>query len=85
LDLGQTKVAYTLIDIRDIDARTLMESGRPADLPIAMLAGGGPKRLAEILKRAANLKGGDRQKVLSELAQLCGSIFQSVNEPEGHV
>ncbi len=79
LDLGQISVAYTLIDIRDIDAQMLIASGRPADLPIAMLARGGPERLADILKRAANLKGGDRQQVLSELVQLCG--LRSLQQP----
>jgi hypothetical protein len=72
LDLGQTKVAYTLIDIRDIDASTLIASGRPADLPLAMLARGGQQQLAEILRRAASLKGGERDKVIAELAQLSG-------------
>ena len=79
LDLGQTKVAYTLIDIRDIDARLLIESGQSADLPVAMLAGGGPERLREILKRAANLRGGERQRVLAELIQLCG--LRSLQQP----
>jgi len=79
LDLGQTKVAYTLIDIRDIDARMLIESGRPADLPIAMPARGGPERLTEILKRAANLSGSERQRVLAELIQLCG--LRSLQQP----
>ena len=79
LDLGQTKVAYTLIDIRDIDARLLIESGQSADLPVAMLAGGGPEPLAEILKRAANLRGGERQRVLAELIQLCG--LRSLQQP----
>ncbi len=79
LDLGQTKVAYTLIDIRDIDARLLIESGQPADLPVAMLAGGGSERLTEIVKRAANLRGGERQRVLAELIQLCG--LRSLQQP----
>ncbi len=79
LDLGQTKVAYTLIDIRDIDARMFIERGRSADLPVAMLAGGGPERLTEILKRAANLTGSERQRVLAELIQLCG--LRSLQQP----
>ena len=72
-------MAYTLIDIRDIDARLLIESGQSADLPVAMLAGGGPERLREILKRAANLRGGERQRVLAELIQLCG--LRSLQQP----
>ena len=40
---GETKSAYTSMDIRDKDARNLMASGRPGDLALAMLAGGGPE------------------------------------------
>jgi hypothetical protein len=72
LNLGRTKVAYTLIDIRDIDATTLISSGRPADLALAMLARGGPEQLPEILKRTAALEDGERDKVIAELAQLSG-------------
>jgi len=71
LDLGETRVAYSLIDIRDIDAATLIDGGRPADLVLAMLARGGPERLAEIVKRAAGLQTGEREKVISEIAALC--------------
>jgi hypothetical protein len=66
-------------DTRDIDARMFIESGESADLPIAMLAGGGPERLTEILKRAANLRGSERQRVLAELIQLCG--LRSLQQP----
>jgi len=72
LDLGETKIAYTLIDIRDIDAATLITSGRPADLAPAMRARGGREQLPEILKRTAALKDGERDKVIAELAQLSG-------------
>src|SRR2546427_1498437 len=44
VDLGETKVAYRLMDIREMDARTLMASGRPGDLALAMLASGGPEQ-----------------------------------------
>ncbi len=79
LDLGETKVAYTLIDIREIDAATLMDSGRPADLVLAMLARGGAERLAEIVKRAAGLPSGEREEVISEIAVLCG--LRRLQEP----
>ena len=72
LDLGQAKVAYTLIDIRDIDAATLLASGRPADLPLAMLARGGALRIQEIFKKVASLTEGEREKVINEIAALCG-------------
>jgi hypothetical protein len=72
LDLGQTRVSYTLLDIRDIDADMFLASGRPADLPLAMLARGGPERLADSLRQAVKLAAAERDNVLSELAQLCG-------------
>jgi len=72
VDLGETRVAYTLIDIRDIDARELMASGRPGDLSLAILADGGPDRMFEILKRASELSGAERQRVLSQLVLLSG-------------
>jgi hypothetical protein len=79
LDLGETKIAYSLIDIRDIDAATLIDGGRPADLVLAMLARGGPERLAEIVKRAAGLPSGEREEVISEIAVLCG--LRRLQEP----
>jgi hypothetical protein len=50
VDLGETKSAYRLMDIREMDARRLMASGRPGDLVLAMLAGGGPESVVEIAK-----------------------------------
>jgi hypothetical protein len=73
VDLGETRAAYTLIDIREIDARELIASGRPGDLALAMLAGGGAERVLEILKRASKLSGAERQRVLSQLVLLSGS------------
>lgn len=72
VDLGETKAAYTLMDIREIDARKLMASGRPGDLALAMLAGGGPEQVLEIAKRADGLRGAERQRVLSQLVLLSG-------------
>ena len=37
-----------------------------------MLASGGPERVFEIAKRAGRLKGGERQRVLSQLGLLSG-------------
>ena len=53
VDLGETKSAYTLMDIRAMDARTFIASGRPGDLVLAMLARGGPERMLEIAERAS--------------------------------
>ncbi len=50
VDLGETKSAYRLMDIREMDARRLIASGRPGDLVLAMLAGGGPESVVEIAK-----------------------------------
>lgn len=72
VDLGETKTAYTLMDIREMDARKLIASGRPGDLALAMLAGGGPEQMLEIAKRAGGLKGAEQQRVLSQLVLLSG-------------
>jgi hypothetical protein len=72
VDLSATRAAYTLIDIRQIDARQLMASGRPGDLALAMLAGGGAERMIEILRHASKLSGAERQRVLSQLVLLSG-------------
>jgi hypothetical protein len=72
VDLGETKSSYRLVDIREMDARKLMASGRPGDLALAMLADGGPEQVLEIAKRASELKGAERQRVLSQLVLLSG-------------
>jgi hypothetical protein len=72
VDLGETKSAYKLMDIREIDARKLMASGRPGDLALAMLAGDGPEQVFEIAKQAGRLRGAEQQRVLSQLLLLSG-------------
>ncbi len=72
VDLGETKSAYALMDIREMDARKLMASGRPGDLALAMLASGGPEQVLEIAKRASGLKGAERPRALSQLVLLSG-------------
>jgi hypothetical protein len=72
VDLGETKSAYRLMDIREMDSRQLMASGRPGDLALAMLARGGPERVLEIAQRASALSGAERQRVLSQLVLLSG-------------
>jgi len=72
VDMGETRCAYTLMDIRQIDAGKLMASGRPGDLALSMLAGGGAERVPEIARLANQLKGAERQRVLSQLVVLSG-------------
>ncbi len=72
LDLGETQVRIRMMDIRELDAKQLMVSGRPGDLALAMLARGGAEMLREIVKQAGDLKGTDREKVLAQLGLLSG-------------
>ena len=72
LDLGGTKVAYRLLDIREIDAGEFLRSGRPGDMVLAMLARGGTDRLAEIARRLVLLSGAERSRVLTQLKLLSG-------------
>jgi hypothetical protein len=70
--MGPTTFSYTLRDIREIDAPKLMASGRPGDLALAILAGGGPERVPEIAKLTSRLKAAERKRVLSQIAILSG-------------
>jgi hypothetical protein len=85
LDLGDTKVAYRLLDIREIDAGELLRSGRPGDLVLAMLAKGGTERLTEIARRIVLLSGAERSRaltqlmLLSSLRALSGSMRMELN------
>ncbi len=72
VDLGDTRIAYRLIDIRTLESEALISSGRPGDLALAMLANGGPERLGDIIHRAGQLRGSGRQRVLAQLVLLCG-------------
>jgi hypothetical protein len=72
VELGETRYRFTLMDIREFDAGRLMDSGRPGDLALALLAGGGPEQMVEIAKRAGKLKGAGRQRILSQLVLLSG-------------
>ena len=47
-------LAYELIDIRQFDAESMMATGNPADLALALLAGDGKARLEEIVRCAAS-------------------------------
>jgi hypothetical protein len=71
-DLGDSKVAYRLIDIREFDAEELLRSERPGDLALAMLARGGTEKLKEITRRAADLSGPARIRALTQMILLSG-------------
>lgn len=72
VDLGETKIADKLIDIRTLESEVLIASGRPGDLALAMLSNGGPDRVKEIIRCANELRGSERQRVLAQLVLLCG-------------
>ena len=72
LDLGEIKTGYQLMDIRDLDAESLIRTGRPGDLALAMLARGGTEMLRRILERTKALKAEDRSRALVLLTFLAG-------------
>ncbi|MEZ5352046.1 MAG: hypothetical protein R2762_05370 [Bryobacteraceae bacterium] len=72
LDIGVVRTAYRLIDIRELDAEVLLNSGNAADYALAMLARGGVKRLREIIARANKLPEPRRARVLTQMAVLSG-------------
>ncbi|MDX1982843.1 MAG: hypothetical protein SFV51_21415 [Bryobacteraceae bacterium] len=72
LDTGGIQVSYRLIDIREFDAETLLNSGRPGDYALALLARGGVGKLRQIVQKANKLPGPQRQRVLTQLAILSG-------------
>ena len=72
LEVGGITVEYRLMDIREVDAREMLRSGGPGDYVLALLAGGGGEILREIVGRANQLKGPDRDRVLMQLAMLAG-------------
>jgi hypothetical protein len=71
VDAGSALVDYCLIDIREIEAETLIAGG-PGDLALALLARGGPERMREILARALRLRSPRRERLLTQLAVLAG-------------
>ncbi|MEZ5351479.1 MAG: hypothetical protein R2762_02495 [Bryobacteraceae bacterium] len=70
--VGRTTVEYQVLDIRSLDSEALLRGGSSGDIPLAILAGGGEKRLAGIVERAARLKGGARERALAQLLVLSG-------------
>ena len=72
LVVGRITVEYHLMDIREMDARKMLHSDLPGDYVLALLASGGGEILREIVERANQLKGLDRERVLMQLAMLAG-------------
>jgi predicted transposase YdaD len=72
VDLGLTKLAYELHDIREFDAEDFLRSGRAGDYALALLASGGPEKLRRILVRVSKLPPARRSKLLSQLAIFAG-------------
>ena len=77
LDEDGNTFSFETLDIRSIDAAVLITSKNPADLALAILAGGGDDLLPEILKRAAELKGAARSGVGSNHS--AGRVAWSLN------
>ena len=71
-DMGSVQVTYRLMDIRELDAESMLAGARPADYALAMLARGGTDRLREIVESANRLPGPARQRALTQLAILSG-------------
>jgi predicted transposase YdaD len=72
LDVGSAIVRYDLMDIRELRAEELMNTGNAADLPLAMLAHGGEAALPGIIERAAQLEGDGRRRLLGQILILSG-------------
>ncbi len=72
LNVGTVQVNLRLIDIREIECETFLRGDAPGDLALAMLAKGGTEHLVEILRRASQLTGNARIRVLTQLILLSG-------------
>lgn len=66
------RFTFETIDIREFDALAMAETGRPADLALAILAGGADERLTEILRCVMRLKGPARQRLIAQILVLAG-------------
>lgn len=72
LDVGAAVVQYRVIDIREFDAMEMADSGRPPDLVLATLAGGGKENLKAILERIYALDPEARNRALAQVSVLAG-------------
>jgi predicted transposase YdaD len=58
---------YETLGLADLDAKALIETGNPGDLSLAVLAGGGDRRVREIVSLAARAKGSTRDRLLVQI------------------
>ncbi len=72
LHIGEIKVRYKLIDIREFNALELLASGRPGDCALALLANGGVEHMRQIIGQACQLPEPERRRVLARMAVLSG-------------
>ena len=72
LDEDELRFGYDVVDIREIEAEALITTGNHGDLAWAVLAGGGGARLADILRKAAAVKGSRRDRLLAKILILSG-------------
>jgi hypothetical protein len=72
VSFGKTSCTFRLVDIRDIRVEDLLASGNPADLALAILAGGGTEQVPEILRRVKRLRPDVRERVAAQIVVLSG-------------
>ncbi len=63
---------WTVVDVREFDAATLIKEGNPGDLALAILAEGAEKQLRALLEKSARLTGSRRDRVLAQILVLAG-------------
>ena len=73
LDTGLLQFAYESMDIRELSVDELLNTGRPSDCALAVLAGDGPDRLRDIVRSIAALPdNSERDRVIAQLMVLSG-------------
>ena len=73
LDTGPLQFAYESMDIRVLSVDELLNTGRPSDCALAVLAGDGPDRLRDIVGSIAALPdSSERDRVIAQLMVLSG-------------
>ena len=73
LDTGPLQFAYDSMDIRELSVDELLNTGRPSDCALAVLAGDGPDRLRDIVRSIAALPdNSERDRVIAQLMVLSG-------------
>ncbi len=74
LDTPYVTCSYSVVDIRNFEAETLLQSNHPADAVLAILGRNGdrPDTVRRILERVAKLKGSSRKIAFTKLMILAG-------------